>query len=1690
MSKSYIELTSGFRNRLLYPNAADFVVNPCEINAENNLENSNNISAAYPFYNFWSLPLNIIKRWDCERFTQSVTITLQQEFDRTLLEETWRQTDCCHPIIITDAYGATGLLVSVDEINVDSVIVTISIGCEDTELSADVNPNTISISGGNPANPPNPSTGTITRVTMGLRNPSDTGNYKPELLPMNYGLDSCNLHLDTQYINNPSVGLTDSSNFRNNLVNCCVGTASKPIFSNQISPVHTLSNMYNWKIEIDSCSCPTSIYNNYTSTGLIDKITGQCCMGKYFSGMVMTNFTPNANTLDENNQRYNECSTITISSDSATFPVNRCCDIIIPVRLWDKKWCDTNGTNTYPPDGQKIGPCSAYSTYFSINAATQSPPIIANSIGCVTACPVTDSLSFDMSPSFTSSFKSIDWMGKDTCWDQIRCEKAQYNPYIINNQSWNCLRIQGGGPTDANNAYCCSFVEMIPVPIDAKKYFSYSLPGGLSDRFKTVSSYDSITKLASFNAYDCCDSLVQRQWQRMIYWQLYARCQRKSHPQAIYDPDQLCNNDILNRLATDNTNNAWPVDARVEGCSDSAAKPSEQEILLASNSPPVVNASICVPNSDVKVGGTLIQGLNYFRIIEISKANGSPLLTTEGGPTGPPLVSPNGVYDVRDGLKITVVPIRSECIYEADDFIQGDPTGAILIDISVLVGNTSILISTEIVPSDPAKYSVSPTPEEAVKLSRNYQGIGAIRTYAVSGSISVNNGEIMSAVAIPPIGGCGCDALFDVEGVDCNGTLTDKEISLNNPGKNYKVGDKLQLLPSVFTAVPGTVSRPLSSQSTLSARYPSTIPAAAGLQTGSNNITINGTNECGKTAEAIFSLTWTGGTISGGTPLPANFPSTVTFVSSNSEWDSTALNGPQTWSITAPTTPPAMFTGLWTSADLQLILDGQLILENITISHPNVTGPGFTITVKSVTPTVFWPDIGLSSKGSNYIWNYRMRQAMPELIATANTGVIKNTIQYSDNVNNPTVDSSESTVDYSITTPPLFLMGVPYSVDVMTGGSGYKHGGYFIYGIDDCDLFEIAFGVNCGEVVDVKLTKLAIDSLIYEKLSQQQYTNTSTNVASYKVDKCDVGKHVDYFNKYIPDIIELNEMNGRQYTYNWNGHSDATRSQTAWFGGSGACIKINKSYGFFSNLGHTENTNYAHKTMNTPYGPSNNDSKGCLLFLPSVAESCNNNLGEIRNSLNFSTFYQSNKKYSGLFNTVDLTSCNNIDVNSNPYNLKYQVNSQMKFMQQYPKLMNKEVGCQYNYAEPPFNSDSSGTTPIIANYSTQDIPIYWTRKLDETSGSNNWVVSRFNSLSQNTQTLSEINQLTQESSLRVTGSPVPSNLQIVTSQTSEIVWQSYNKQLQTVSATFNLTTTSSITENNVPRQEFLQIQLIDQSTNLWDDVAIKNANTSSAIVTVSGDALTPVTNWNQDNGQSIRKVLNFFGIIKDSVVQQLVQGSVIITRNSFPGYPLNIEGIWDIWASRKQENGSFVGWDRYDPNLDTQKVLPAQCCAYEWEILPVTAPSIRPINNQLIPKSSTQEQSCWRINLRNLLLPNITLQSGSLASFYPYFYVQFTNESDVQRQGQMLQSNNPNSKPALFRCAVTDIATPVISKFLKLSGDGMYQTVKFRPNDSIKFKVFLPDGREFMTSLPDTAPPSPSNPLLQVSALFEIEHIS
>lgn len=139
---------------------------------------------------------------------------------------------------------------------------------------------------------------------------------------------------------------------------------------------------------------------------------------------------------------------------------------------------------------------------------------------------------------------------------------------------------------------------------------------------------------------------------------------------------------------------------------------------------------------------------------------------------------------------------------------------------------------------------------------------------------------------------------------------------------------------------------------------------------------------------------------------------------------------------------------------------------------------------------------------------------------------------------------------------------------------------------------------------------------------------------------------------------------------------------------------------------------------------------------------------------------------------------------------------------------------------------------------------------------------------------------------------------------------------------------------------------------------------------------------------------------------------------------------------------------------------------------------------------SQQEMVCYQIELLNLVLPNKTLISGGRTAFYPYVYVELQNVSSSSAGTKnIIYSNNPNAQKMLFRAAIDDIPNPVISPFIKIDGDGMVQTVKFKPNDNFKFGVYLPNGDPLETVESDAFSPSSSNPLVQISAVFSIKRL-
>lgn len=141
---------------------------------------------------------------------------------------------------------------------------------------------------------------------------------------------------------------------------------------------------------------------------------------------------------------------------------------------------------------------------------------------------------------------------------------------------------------------------------------------------------------------------------------------------------------------------------------------------------------------------------------------------------------------------------------------------------------------------------------------------------------------------------------------------------------------------------------------------------------------------------------------------------------------------------------------------------------------------------------------------------------------------------------------------------------------------------------------------------------------------------------------------------------------------------------------------------------------------------------------------------------------------------------------------------------------------------------------------------------------------------------------------------------------------------------------------------------------------------------------------------------------------------------------------------------------------------------------------------------SQNEMVCYEVELVNLVLPNTELNvgRGGRIAFYPYIYVEFSNvsASGAGTRG-MIYSNNPNANSMLFKCTIDDIATPLLTPFIKIDSDGMTQTLKFKPNDNLRFSVRLPDGTVFSTVEQEFVGPQTPNPLIQISALFAIKRV-
>lgn len=290
--------------------------------------------------------------------------------------------------------------------------------------------------------------------------------------------------------------------------------------------------------------------------------------------------------------------------------------------------------------------------------------------------------------------------------------------------------------------------------------------------------------------------------------------------------------------------------------------------------------------------------------------------------------------------------------------------------------------------------------------------------------------------------------------------------------------------------------------------------------------------------------------------------------------------------------------------------------------------------------------------------------------------------------------------------------------------------------------------------------------------------------------------------------------------------------------------------------------------------------------------------------------------------------------------------------------------------------------------------------------------------------------------------------------------------------------------------------IYNQTNRQYRAITSYDGDTHVAQIQSSGTAATGsgiVTGWSASDVFCIRKEIPLF--VGTATITGASPTSVVLDATGSS----SVDNAYKNFFLRQYSNstGASVNAMRritaYDGASRVATVHPAFGGAYEGlpiEVLQFSYDNVNPFS-YTSGFIGQQEEVCYELELLDLVLPNIALQSGygSLTAFYPYLYVELRNvTSSSAGNTNILCSNNPNSKRMLFRVSVDDKADPLEQAFITLKSSAV-QTIKFKANDSVRFGVYLPDGSVFSTIRSDYDSPLPPNSIVQISANFSLKRV-
>jgi len=268
--------------------------------------------------------------------------------------------------------------------------------------------------------------------------------------------------------------------------------------------------------------------------------------------------------------------------------------------------------------------------------------------------------------------------------------------------------------------------------------------------------------------------------------------------------------------------------------------------------------------------------------------------------------------------------------------------------------------------------------------------------------------------------------------------------------------------------------------------------------------------------------------------------------------------------------------------------------------------------------------------------------------------------------------------------------------------------------------------------------------------------------------------------------------------------------------------------------------------------------------------------------------------------------------------------------------------------------------------------------------------------------------------------------------------------------------------------------LYDETVNAFANITFFNSLTGEITV----DA--PIVGWLSTDSFSIRRQAPILvGVILPSTPSNISLGPN--GDRELIGSFLRIRPVYPPIGP----GGEIRRIVAYDPATFMATVNPpfnANPTTFEFELLPFSYDNFNPF--VFIGTAQNELVTC-SVKLVNLTLPSVILNTGygGTAQDYAYLYVQLTPINTIN--SNIASSNNPKAISSLFR-ATRSHSSGQDTRFINFDGNKQRQKVKFKVETDFNFSVTLPTGQTFETLQTDTVSPAEPNPLLQISALFEI----